>query len=176
MKASLKTSMYSIALALTVSCVGCSKASTSASKPATGPSPAGEKYIALAEPNGAVPVADARKTAKTDDEITLVGRIGGSEKPFVDGVAAFTIVDPKIPHCAADEGCETPWDYCCVQNQVKDNIAMVKLVGSGTSPVAVDAKQLLGVKELSIVVVKGTAKRDESGNLTVLATQVFVKN
>ncbi len=49
---------------------------------------------------------------------SLSGRIGGSEKPFVDGLAAFTIVDLKVPYCADDEGCPTPWDYCCNQKDV----------------------------------------------------------
>ena len=39
-----------------------------------------------------------------------------------------------------------------------------------------DAKGLLNVKELSTVVVKGKAKRDEAGNLTVLASGVYVKH
>ena len=38
-----------------------------------------------------------------------------------------------------------------------------------------DAKLLLKVKELSTVIVKGKAQRDEAGNLTVLASGVFVK-
>jgi len=37
------------------------------------------------------------------------------------------------------------------------------------------AKNLLNVKELDTVVVRGKAKRDEAGNLTVLATGVFVR-
>jgi hypothetical protein len=37
----------------------------------------------------------------------------------------------------------------------------------------VDARELLGVKELQTVVVKGKAKRDEQGNLTVLASGVY---
>ncbi|MFO1002744.1 MAG: hypothetical protein U0936_20635 [Planctomycetaceae bacterium] len=36
-------------------------------------------------------------------------------------------------------------------------------------PVTDDARKLLGVKELSVVVAEGTARRDESGNLTVAA-------
>jgi hypothetical protein len=33
----------------------------------------------------------------------------------------------------------------------------------------------LGAKELSTVVVKGKAKRDDAGNLTVLASGVYVR-
>ena len=163
-----------LAASLAIVCVGCSNGTTTA-PPTVAKQPAsGQKYVAAAEPTGALGVGAARETAKNDEDVVLIGRIGGSEKPFVDGAAAFTIVDPKVPHCAADEGCPTPWDYCCKQNEVKDNIAMVKFV-DGNKSVATDAKQLLGVKELNIVVVKGKAKRDESGNLTVLADQIYVK-
>ena len=41
--------------------------------------------------------------------------------------------------------------------------------------VKADAKELLDVKELSTVVVKGKAKRDDDGNITILASGVFVK-
>ncbi|MDA0834733.1 MAG: hypothetical protein O2955_19160 [Planctomycetota bacterium] len=132
-------------------------------------------YVVASEPNGALPVGDARQSTKDDDEVVLVGRIGGSAKPFVEGVAAFTIVDSKVPHCSAEEGCPTPWDYCCEQNQVKDNIAMVKIVDADGKPVTKDARELLGVKELSTVVVRGKAQRDDEGNLAVLASQVYVK-
>ena len=38
-----------------------------------------------------------------------------------------------------------------------------------------DARELLNVKEMSTVVVKGKAQRDEAGNLTILASGVYVK-
>lgn len=133
-------------------------------------------YLASSEPADATGVGDVRKSAEDQDDVVLEGRIGGSKKPFVEGIAAFTIVDPKVPYCAPEEGCKTPWDYCCTQNQVKDNIATIKLVDEKGNPVAEDAKKLLGVKELSTVVVQGKAERDEKGNLSVLADQVFVKN
>ena len=41
--------------------------------------------------------------------------------------------------------------------------------------VKADAQALLDVKELSTIVVKGTAQRDDAGNLTVLAHRVYVK-
>ena len=175
-QSSLKSRLIVASLALATAGCGGTSAPTASSGPAApaAPSPSGEKYVAASEPAGAVAVGTARESVKDDEEVVLVGRVGGSEKPFVEGAAAFTIVDPKVPHCAADEGCETPWDYCCQQNAVKDNIAMVKVV-EGAKPVMADAKKLLGLKELSMVVVKGKAKRDDAGNLTVLAEQVFIK-
>ena len=137
--------------------------------------PPDARYVATAEPTGAVPVGVARESVQDEETVTLVGNIGGSREPFVDGLAAFTIVDLKVPSCAAEEGCPTPWDYCCTQDQVKENIATVKVVDDSGSPVAKDARTLLGVQELSTVVVQGTAKRDDQGNLTVAATTVFVR-
>lgn len=136
---------------------------------------ASSQYLAVVEPAGALPVGEARKSVKDDQAVTLVGIIGGSSEPFVDGLAAFTIVDPKVPYCSADEGCPTPWDYCCTQDQVKGNIATVKIVDDAGKPVAADARKMLNVKELSTVVVQGTARRDDQGNLTVAASKVIVR-
>jgi len=157
---------------LSTAAMGCAP---SATPPATAQSIVDSAYVVKIEPAHALPVGDARESAKDDEEIVLVGRIGGSMKPFVDGVAAFTIVDPKVPHCSKEEGCQTPWDYCCEQNQVKHNIATIKVVNGETKTVPEDARKLLGVKELNMVVVHGKAKRDAAGNLTVLADQIFVK-
>jgi hypothetical protein len=134
----------------------------------------GSSYLLTAEPSGALGVA-AAKLDKTDEVVTVVGRIGGSEKPFVEGIAAFTIVDPQIAPCGVDEGCPTPWDYCCAQDKMKDNLATVKVVDSKGSPITADAKQLLKIKELSTVVVQGKPQRDPEGNLTILASKVYVK-
>lgn len=170
----IKWKSASVFMALLIASVpGCAP---SASPPAqTQKSEAGAKFIAASEPANAVGVGSARESSQNDEDVVLVGRIGGSGKPFVDGVAAFTIVDPKVPHCSKEEGCKTPWDYCCEQNQVKQNIATVKIVDGETNTVQEDARKLLGVKELNVVVVHGKAKRDDAGNLTVLADQIYVK-
>ena len=49
------------------------------------------------------------------------------------------------------------------------------IVDENGRTVKADAKNLLNVKELVTVVVRGKAKRDEKGNLTVLANGVFVR-
>lgn len=155
--------------------VGCGTSDVSEPSASSQPSAEGAQFVATTEPDNAVPVGTARESTEDEQEVTLVGRIGGSSEPFVEGLAAFTIVDPKVPYCSADEGCPTPWDYCCTQDQVKDNIATVKVVDGEGKPVTGDARQLLGVKELSTVVIKGKATRDDRGNLTVAATKVFVR-
>jgi hypothetical protein len=159
---------------LSLLAAGCGSSEV-ASTPSEGYSATESKYLVDREPAGAIPVGEARETTEDGQDVTLVGLIGGSSEPFVDGLAAFTIVDPKVPYCAAEEGCPTPWDYCCTQDQVKDNIATVKIVDEAGRPVVHGARGLLGVKELSTVVVKGKAMRDDQGNLTVSANQVFVR-
>ena len=129
-------------------------------------------YLLADKPVDVKGVAQAREESQDDEVVTVEGRIGGSEKPFIDRMAAFTIVDPKLAWCADDEGCPTPWDYCCADKTGK--VAMVKIVAADGQPVTKDARELLGVKELSKVVVRGKAKRDEQGNLTVLAEKVHV--
>lgn len=126
------------------------------------------------KPDGALSVIQARKEAKDKQPIVIVGRIGGDPKPFVDGLAAFSIIDLELKPCSEEEGCPTPWDYCCDLDKLPERRALVKVVDANGKPIATDARQLLDVKELSTVVVQGTAARDEAGNLTVLASGVFV--
>ncbi|MFG0266127.1 MAG: hypothetical protein ACF8AM_13425 [Rhodopirellula sp. JB055] len=154
---------------------GCGGAEVADQAPSTS-SAADSAYLASSEPANAMPVGEARAKASDGEELTLVGLIGGSTEPFVDGLAAFTVVDPEIPHCSTEEGCPTPWDYCCTQDQVKDNIATVKVVDESGSPVSQTASDLLDVHELSTVVVQGVARRDDQGNLTVEANDIFVRS
>ena len=155
--------------------MGCGTSDVSKPAISSQPSVEGAQFVVTTEPTNAIPVGMARGSAEDEQEVTIIGRIGGSTEPFVDGLAAFTIVDPMVPYCAAEEGCPTPWDYCCTQDQVKGNIATVKVVDDAGKPVTGDARQLLGVKELSTVVIQGKATRDDQGNLTVAATKVFVR-
>ncbi|MDB5337963.1 MAG: hypothetical protein JWN70_3582, partial [Planctomycetaceae bacterium] len=69
----------------------------------------------------------------------------------------------------------TPWDYCCDTDQLPKSKATVKFVDAQGKTLTTDARQLLGIKELQTVVVKGQAKRDEAGNLTVIASSLFIK-
>jgi hypothetical protein len=131
-------------------------------------------YLSLAPLDGAQGVAAAREADNDGEQITIVGLIGGSEKPFVDNLAAFTIVDESVPHCSDEEGCPTPWDYCCETDKLPANSATIKIVDDNGKTLDRDAKALLGVAELSRITVRGTAKRDSAGNLTVNAQKIHV--
>jgi hypothetical protein len=85
---------------LSLAAVGCQSKDGIVSS--AGSPQANSSYLLNSEPAGAMPVGKARDESKDGEEITLVGRIGGSSKPFVEGLAAFTIVDPKVPYCPPD--------------------------------------------------------------------------
>ena len=131
------------------------------------------RYVLSSEPAGAESVMAARENVQDGEPVAVLGRIGGEANPWVDGLAAFTIVDPSLQPCT--DGCETPWDYCCDTDALPKATATVKLVDATGQVLGKDARELLKVKELTTVVVKGRAKRDSAGNLTVLADGVYVK-
>ncbi|MBN1912550.1 MAG: hypothetical protein JW818_22710 [Pirellulales bacterium] len=144
---------------------------------ASGPKVDGAKYLLAKAPDGAAEVIEVFKSAKDGDDVVIVGRIGGSKNPWIESRAAFSLVDCSLKACTdiSGDNCPTPWDYCCVTDQMPGATALVKIVDDQGKPLPVGAKQLLGVEELSTVVVKGKAKRDDAGNLTVLAEGVHLK-
>ena len=166
-------------LSLIVTLVGCSAetSTTSAEKAPAMAAVDGSSYLLNSEPEGAGDVIKVRNEAANDDDVLIVGRIGGSSNPWIEGRAAFTIVDESLKACNDTMGdrCPSPWDYCCESNKLPTSTALVKFVDESGSVVKADAKSMLGIQELSTLVIQGKAKRDEAGNLTILASAVFVK-
>jgi len=119
----------------------------------------------------------AKESGTEGGEVVLVGKIGGSMNPWIEGRAAFNIVDRSVKSCSDIPGdkCPTPWDYCCTRDDLPGATALVKVVGEDGRLLAADARQLFGVKELQTVFVRGTATRDEKGNLVVVASRLYVK-
>lgn len=136
------------------------------------------KFVLSAEPEGAAGVKAAREKAGDGKELVVTGRIGGSKKPFT-GRASFTIVDDALTPCNERPGddCPTPWDYCCdAPEDLAQGTVLLKLTDEEGRTLAHDARELLGVKELSRVVVRGLAQCDAKGNLTSIRVQgIFVK-
>jgi len=135
------------------------------------------KYMLTTEPAGAQEVIAAKKESQADQEIKIVGRIGGSVDPWVKDRAAFTIVDSSLQACSDIDGdtCKMPWDYCCATDQLPEATALVQFVDEQGAILPEDSRKLFDVKELNTVVVKGVAKKDDAGNLTVLASGMFVR-
>lgn len=166
---------FSRLLLVSLVMVGCGKPAATTPKPAAS-KPADPRFLLAADPANPLSVIEAKKSAKNDEAITLVGRIGGDVKPWIEGRASFLLVDSSFKPCNEIPGdsCETPWDYCCESDLAKGK-ATIKFVNDKGETLPTDARDLLAVKELQTLVVKGKAKRDDAGNLVVLAEGIFVR-
>lgn len=136
---------------------------------AAAPNPA---YLLAAEPTGALGVAEVRRNGTDGQEVVVSGWIAGTGNPFVDGRAAFTLVDSELPpmECA-----EKPYLFCCMPKEaLLPNLIMVKFVDAAGQTIATDARQLLGVREGSAVVVQGRLQAGEDGTVhCLLASKLF---
>lgn len=139
--------------------------------------PRATSYALVTEPPGARGVIELRKEARDGDEVVLVGRIGGQKEVWGKGTVLFQVIDSSFKPCnenADCEGCETPWDYCCdPQEERLQAMATIKFVDATGRTLDGDARQMFQLRELQTVVVKGKAKRDDKGNLTVLASGIY---
>ena len=137
-----------------------------------------EGLIVRAEPAG-THVAACKTAAKQGDEVTIVGRIGGSRNPFVTDAAVFTIVDPALKPCGenGDDHCSTPWDYCCEdRDAMKRSMATIEIAGDDGLPLALPLRGLQGLDPLATVAVTGTVtERNDQGLLVVRAKRIAVR-
>ena len=132
------------------------------------------KYHLDGEPAGALEVLDAKDQAKDGEPIVVVGRLGGGITPWIDGRAAFLLVDTRIlPSCEEGEHCKADCADCA--KEMLAACTMVKFLGHDGKVLQVDARQLLGVKEQETVVIKGVASRDKTGNVSIAAKGIYVR-
>ncbi len=169
----LTCSVLSLLPILAASCGG-DDASTSASDPAATPTAeVPTDFWLAAVPAGAQDVGAARAGAAEGATVTVRGVIGGSKKPFVDGLAAFQLIDSALTSCDPGEGCATPWDYCCTDlDTIAENSVTVE-VRDGDAIRTGGLRGTHGLDHLSEVVVQGVAELDERGHVTIVASGVI---
>lgn len=175
MKLTIYGFVLSFAASALIGCAGSSPADPASTTTASAIN--GDKYLLPDEPDGAIGVIEARDVAKDGAPVVIVGRIGGAANPWIEGRAAFTLLDASmamVAEGADDEEGEICLDDCCAEERGKCT-TLVKVVDGDGKLVAADSRQLLGVKADDTVVVSGTASKDASGNFTVLAQGVFVR-
>lgn len=154
----------------------------SAETKSTAPSPRSGAVLPMGlfltdEPAGAVPVEEAKKTAKVGDTVTVRGRVGGSKEPFVVGRAIFTLVGRGIPACTdvPGHGCRTPWDYCHeTRPAIAEHSATIQVVDGAGSVLKESPKGWNGIKGLSELVVVGTVSQTDGDTLLINATGLYV--
>lgn len=161
---------------LCLAMIGCGRTDATP-KPGAKQAPGGTDFMLATEPAGAKGVIAVKQQAKDGDDVVIVGRIGGSDKPFT-GRAAFTIVDPSLKACndRDADACPVPWDYCCESpdDLVKATV-LVKFVDEKGKTIARDAKESMGLKELQTVVIRGIARRNGNDGISVEAKGIFIK-
>jgi hypothetical protein len=168
--------------ALVVACTGCSQGSATSengeatSSAATGSGlPAG--FVLASMPAEVRSVGETKGNVQKGDEVAIRGRIGGSAEPFVEGRAAFTMVDNKLKACSDIPGdlCPMPWDYCCEpRDSLAQHSATVRVVNADGSPASIDLREVTGIKELSDIVVVGTVEQAEGAVLLVHARGIYI--
>lgn len=131
------------------------------------------KYQLAAEPAGALDVIDLREKAKDGEPVVVLGRVGGGVKPWIDGRAAFLLVDDRVAPSCDDEKCDENCPHCA--QELAEATTMVKFLGADGKVLPVDARQLLGLSEEQTVVIRGIANRDKSGSVSVTAEGIFVR-
>jgi len=149
-----------------LSLAACSESSPSASSPPA----AGAAWLLDSEPAGARSVAEAKASAAEGDRVVLRGRIGGRPQPVSGESPVFTVMDLALPYCGqeTDDGCPTPWDYCCEPSEaIAASSATVQVAGAADGAVA---ENLAPLDE--VVVVGTVGPRPSESVLTVRAEGV----
>ena len=124
-------------------------------------------------------MAMAREGLVGEKEIVVLGTIGGVADPWEKGRAAFMIADPSTAsvededaHVCTDESC--PF---CAKNKTPESemLALVRFVDERGQVIAVDARELFGLRADDLVVVRGRARVDELGYLVVVADGLYIR-
>ena len=128
------------------------------------------------EPAGALGVLKVRQSAKAGDHVTMIGRIGGSENPFVSNRAVFTMVDASVKTCLemGDANCPTPADYCCEDStELAKSMASVNITDKSGKPLTISLAADGSLKPLMWIAVEGTLQPTDGGAFIVNADHIY---
>lgn len=169
-----------LALGLTLALASCSEKKETTESTSNGDSGSLTSLVLKSAPEGALDIADLRKSGKPGDTVTFTGHVLGSDPVFMDGRAIMIMGDPKkITACNLhpDDECETPWDGCCDDPDVINaSIITVQIVDEAGKPLKTGLKGLGGMKELSALTVTGeVAENSNESNMLVNATGIYVQ-
>ena len=115
-----------------------------------------QKLVLDTAPDSPLSITEAKATAESSTDVTLVGRIdAGDLDPFDTQVAAFILSELPVEH---EQGEGHDADNCpfCKRRAANAPKAHVTMVGDTDSPIAYAAPKLLGVKKGDQVVVRGS--------------------
>lgn len=170
-----RTILITVGTSLLIALTGCDKASSQQATQAanTAEQATSTAWLLTSAPDGAVSITEARTNAKEGDSVVIRGRIGGRHSPMSAESPVFTVVDLELAYCGQheDDGCTTPWDYCCESpGTIMSNSATVQLVGDEIlNPVEA------GLDPLDEIILIGTVgPRPTDQVFTIRATGVYL--
>ena len=147
-------------------------AQTDKMKPATLP----EGFLLPQAPNDAIPISQARASAKPGADIAITGYIGGRAEPFSEGRAIFLVADSENAPACEDE-CGTPWDACCTPTEtIAANSATIQILDGDGKILRLGMKGHNGLVPGAAVTVVGKAREANDAVLIVDASGIAVRN
>ncbi len=132
-----------------------------------------EVFVASA-PDGAQDVHDLKASDVAEGaEVVVSGKVGGALEPFSGARAVLTLAtaDGHIQSCdtRANDGCETPWDFCCdAPDAIMANTVTIQIVGADGRPLKASLHGEHGIDNLSVLTVKGTVGPRPDPNVLVI--------
>jgi len=124
-------------------------------------------------------IAEAKKH-QVGEVVTVSGKILGAYTVFVDGRASFVMGDPSIlVSCDLKENdnCKTPWDVCCEKKEIiAANTLSIQVVDEAGKVLKTGLKGKNGLKELSLVTIKGKIAPQSNDAVTIINAQAIQIN
>jgi hypothetical protein len=139
-----------------------------------------QKYVLPSRPQEAVDVTDARRAVEAEPgPLVLVARVGAIvDATWEPGKAAFVVRDVNTPGGARhdfDPGHDN-CPFCQAKRESSNHLtALVRFVDDSGEVVAIDARELLAIREDQLIVVRGAGQIDDLGNLVVMADGIYVQ-
>lgn len=131
-----------------------------------------ESFWSATAPEASQGVTEGLARAASGDAVALRGTL----QDFVGGLAAFTMVEEALDHCAEmgdDDHCPTPWDYCCADpDALRAGTVTVELRDGAGAPGPWQVEGFHGLERLSEIFVEGTLERDSAGNPLIVASRI----
>ncbi|MEO1696528.1 MAG: hypothetical protein AAFU73_04475 [Planctomycetota bacterium] len=121
---------------------------------------------------GAIDVKDARASHADGDAVVVRGTL----QDFGD-LATFLLVEDSLEDCSetGEDRCATPWDYCCEDpDRLRDWTINVEFM-EGELPADWTLRGAYGLDHLSEVLVAGTLRFDEAGNMRLEAERMSMQ-
>lgn len=157
-----------LAVAFAAAGTSCGPAESEGSAPPAAPEL--QRYVLHERPAAGRSVLEA-KQAEPGTKLVVEGRVAR----IVKGFGVFTLVGKELPYCGEtnkEDGCKTPWDYCCETSETITKQSLgVEVRDANGQPIA--AATLPELRLLDHVAVAGTMTQDEHGNRVLLADGWF---